>query len=52
MTLTLFSMSLFGAADGWGRGCKKGLAALKFVTQSTMMNLGSVIFFLKKTQKI
>ena len=52
-TLTLFSMNLFGAAHGWGKGgTKRFPPSLKSVSYTTSMKLGTVIPYQKKIQKI
>ena len=50
--LTLFRMGFFGAAHGWGGG--GFLASLSKIshTYPTIMKLGTVVPYLKKTQKI
>ena len=47
-------MGFFGDAHRWGEGGRaKRLPSLKFfLTDLTMMKLGAVIAYLKKTQKI
>ena len=50
--LTLFRVGLFGAAHGWG-GEQKAPPLPKIChTYPTMMKLGTVIPYLKKTQKL
>ena len=48
--LTLFRMSLFRAAHGWGG--QKGTLSLKSVTHPTLMKPGAVIPYMKKIQNI
>ena len=48
--LTLFRMSFFGTAHGWGGG-RKGPPSLKPVTHPTMMKLDTVIPYPKKSKK-
>ena len=49
--LTLFRMGFFGAAHGWGG--QKGPPLLKICqTYPTMINLGTVIPYPKKIQKM
>ena len=51
--LTLFRMGIFGAARGWRGGAKRSARLPKiFHRYPTMMKLGTVIPYLKKTQKI
>ena len=49
--LTLFRMSFFGAAHGWGRAKRPPLPKICH-TYPTMMKLGTVIPYPKKIQKI
>ena len=49
--LTQFRMDLFGAAHGW-RGLKRPSLSKTCHTYLTLMKLGTVIPYLKKTQKI
>ena len=51
--LTLFRMGIFGATHGWGRRGQKRLPFAKIChTYPTVMELGTVIPYLKKIQKI
>ena len=45
-------MGIFGAAHGWGGGGKRTPSLKSVNTYPTMMKLGRVIPYLKKTQKI
>ena len=48
-------MAIFGTAHGWGGeggGQKRPPPSIKSVTHPTKMNLGTVIHYLKKIQKI
>ena len=46
-------MGIFGAGHGWrGRGAKSTPLPKICLTYPTMMNLGTVIPYLKKAQKI
>ena len=50
--LTLSSMGLFEAAQGWGEGVKKNPLPKACDSYPTMMKLGTVILYLKKIKKI
>ena len=54
MTLTLFRMGFLGAAHGWGGGKKIPPPPLPKTchTYPTMIKLGTVIPYLKRTQKL
>ena len=46
-------MGIFGTAHGWGGGAKTPASLYKIChTYPTKMNLGTVIHYLKKIQKI
>ena len=52
MTLTLFRMGFFGAAHGWGGEIPPPPLPKTCHTYPTMIKLGTVIPYLKKTQKL
>ena len=52
ISLTLFRMGFFGAAHGLGRGGAKGPLPKICHTYPTMVKLGTIIPYLKDTQKM